>query len=67
MSEYGDLIYKERKARRIRQQTLARRIGVHNGTLVDIELGRLEVGIATFNKAIAAMDNIQSDSKEAVA
>lgn len=54
--DYGQEIRAERARRRISQQTLARRLGLWRGTLVDIERGRVPITAEQFARILRALE-----------
>ncbi len=60
---YGEAILAERSKRRISQADLADGLGIYKATLVDIERGRINIDMETYNKFTNAIIRLSEDKK----
>ena len=64
MIQYGSEILAARSRRRITQSALAEQVGIFEGTLVEIERGRIGIDEDTYRRFLDAIDAIESADAE---
>lgn len=63
----GSQILMERRRRKIRQEPLAKKMGINMNTLTDLERERLPVGTEVLSLALKALDELSPDKTETTA